>query len=126
MTRFDKLSSQVLTYFSRGRLPWQGLKASNKKQRYEKICEVKMSTSVASLCHGLMPELRLYLDYVRKLSFSERPDYALLRGMFLEVLEAKGLSVSRKNMAISPKNTWVGFKFAFRFSRTTGTLTGWL
>ena len=81
----------VLIYFSKGRLPWQGLKASNKKQRYEKICEVKQSTTVSQLCTGLMPELRLYLDYVRKLSFDERPDYSLLTGMFLEVLEGKDL-----------------------------------
>ncbi len=80
-----------MIYFSRGRLPWQGLKASNKKQRYERICELKMSTATSSLCQGLLPELKLFLDYVRKLSFDERPDYGLLRGMFLEVLEARNL-----------------------------------
>lgn len=29
----------VLMYFNRGTLPWQGLKAATKKQKYEKISE---------------------------------------------------------------------------------------
>jgi len=40
----------VLMYFNRGSLPWQGLKAATKKQKYEKISEKKMSTPVELLC----------------------------------------------------------------------------
>lgn len=40
----------VLMYFNKGSLPWQGLKAANKKQKYEKISEKKMSTNVEVLC----------------------------------------------------------------------------
>ena len=40
----------VLMYFNRGSLPWQGLKAATKKQKYEKISEKKMSTPVEVLC----------------------------------------------------------------------------
>ena len=36
----------VLMYFLRGSLPWQGLKAATKKQKYEKISEKKMSTPI--------------------------------------------------------------------------------
>ncbi len=38
------IPEQVLIYLGKGRLPWQGIKATNKKQRYERICEVKMRT----------------------------------------------------------------------------------
>ena len=40
----------VLMYFNRGSLPWQGVQGESKKQRYEKISEKKMSTSVENLC----------------------------------------------------------------------------
>ena len=36
----------------RGSLPWQGLKAATKKQKYEKISEKKMSTPVEVLYPG--------------------------------------------------------------------------
>ena len=42
----------VLMYFLRGGLPWQGLAARAKHEKYRKILEVKMSTSVETLCKG--------------------------------------------------------------------------
>jgi len=43
-------------YFNRGSLPWQGLKATNKKEKYEKIMEKKMSTPTELLCRNIPPE----------------------------------------------------------------------
>ena len=40
----------VLMYFNLGVLPWQGLRAGTKRQKYEKISEKKMSTSIDQLC----------------------------------------------------------------------------
>merc|ERR1712032_678612 len=36
----------VLLYFFRGSLPWQGIKANSKKEKYEKIMEKKITTEV--------------------------------------------------------------------------------
>lgn len=52
----------MLMYFNLGSLPWQGLKAANKKQKYERISEKKLSTPVEVLCRGYPGEWdRLYI-----------------------------------------------------------------
>uniref|UniRef100_H0XN06 non-specific serine/threonine protein kinase n=1 Tax=Otolemur garnettii TaxID=30611 RepID=H0XN06_OTOGA len=72
----------VLMYFNRTSLPWQGLKAVTKKQQYEKISELKMSTPVEDLCKGFPEEFSMYLNYCRGLRFEETPDYMYLRQLF--------------------------------------------
>lgn len=83
-SRRDDMESlgYVLMYFNRGSLPWQGLKAANKKQKYEKISEKKMATSVEVLCKGFPAEFAMYLNYCRGLRFEEKPDYKYLRQLF--------------------------------------------
>ena len=45
----------VFLYFLRGSLPWQGLRAANKKQKYDKISQKKLTIpiEVPSLCSPL-------------------------------------------------------------------------
>ena len=83
-SRRDDMESlgYVLMYFNKGSLPWQGLKANNKKQKYEKISEKKMSTNVEVLCKGFPSEFAMYLNYCRALRFEEKPDYTYLRQLF--------------------------------------------
>lgn len=83
-SRRDDLESlgYVLMYFLRGSLPWQGLKAVTKKQKYEKISEKKMSTPIEALCRGFPAEFAMYLNYCRGLRFDEAPEYLYLRQLF--------------------------------------------
>lgn len=83
-SRRDDMESlgYVLMYFNRSSLPWQGLKAATKKQKYEKISEKKMSTPVEVLCKGFPAEFAMYLNYCRGLRFEENPDYMYLRQLF--------------------------------------------
>ena len=77
----------VLMYFLRGSLPWQGLKAQTKKQKYDRISEKKMSTPVETLCKGFPAEFASYLSYTRALKFEDKPDYQYLRDMIQVVFK---------------------------------------
>ncbi|CAN4103780.1 unnamed protein product [Withania somnifera] len=91
-SRRDDLESlgYVLMYFLRGSLPWQGLKAGNKKQKYEKISERKVSTSFEALCRGYPTEFASYFHYCRSLRFEDKPDYAYLKRIFRDLFIREG------------------------------------
>lgn len=78
-SRRDDLESlgYVLMYFNLGSLPWQGLKAATKRQKYERISEKKMSTPIEVLCKGYPCESRWdemrfsqsnMIQYIKKLN----------------------------------------------------------
>merc|ERR1711916_405059 len=81
-SRRDDLESlgYVLMYFNRGSLPWQGLRAATKKQKYEKISERKMSTPVDLLCKSFPSEFATYLNYTRSLRFDDKPGSCRVHG----------------------------------------------
>ena len=91
-SRRDDMESlgYVLMYFLRGSLPWQGLKAVTKRQKYEKISEKKMCTPVEALCKGFPVEFVTYFQYCRSLRFDDKPDYAYLRKLFRELFARDG------------------------------------
>lgn len=91
-SRRDDLESMgyVLMYFLRGSLPWQGLKAATKKQKYEKISEKKMATPTEVLCKGFPTEFVVYFQYVRSLRFDDKPDYSYLRKLFRDLFVREG------------------------------------
>ncbi|XP_039031512.1 casein kinase 1-like protein 1 [Hibiscus syriacus] len=91
-SRRDDLESlgYVLMYFLRGSLPWQGLKAGTKKQKYEKISEKKVSTSIEALCRGFPTEFASYFHYCRSLRFDDKPDYSYLKRIFRDLFIREG------------------------------------
>jgi casein kinase 1 len=74
-------------YFLRGSLPWQGLNAILKAQKYEKIGEKKQTTRIADLCKGFLEELSKYLSYVSNLGFEDTPNYDYLWDLFTQALK---------------------------------------
>jgi serine/threonine protein kinase len=62
-SRRDDLESlaYVLIYFLQGKLPWQGLKADDKHEKYAMILNVKEHTSIKSLCKGCPPAFATFL-----------------------------------------------------------------
>ncbi len=74
----------TLIYLAKGELPWQGIKADNKKEKYNKIMEKKCDTPIEVLCKGLPSEFIAYMYYCRALQFEDKPDYSQLRTQFRE------------------------------------------
>ncbi|KAJ9700720.1 hypothetical protein PVL29_006169 [Vitis rotundifolia] len=91
-SRRDDLESlgYVLMYFLRGSLPWQGLKAGTKKQKYDKISEKKMLTPIEVLCKSYPSEFTSYFHYCRSLRFDDKPDYSYLKRLFRDLFIREG------------------------------------
>ncbi len=90
----------VVTYFLRGNLPWQGMTARNKNDKYRKIMDTKIGTSLDVLCKGLpgrsvvgnwlVDEFQTMLKYCRSLKFEEDPNYIYLKGLLKDVFTRSG------------------------------------
>ncbi|EAL70559.1 protein serine/threonine kinase [Dictyostelium discoideum AX4] len=91
-SRRDDLESlgYVLMYFNRGSLPWQGLKAYTKRDKYEKICDKKAQTKIDTLCQGFPSEFATFLNYTRFLKFEDKPDFLYLRKLLREMFVREG------------------------------------
>jgi casein kinase 1 epsilon len=72
-------------------LPWQGLKAGTKKQKYDKISEKKMLTPVEVLCKSYPSEFISYFHYCRSLRFEDKPDYSYLKRLFRDLFIREGM-----------------------------------
>lgn len=77
-------------YFLLGSLPWQGLKASNRQEKYRLVFERKKTIEVAELYHGLPAEFATYLSYIRGLGDQGQPDYKYLRILFDSLFRREG------------------------------------
>ena len=79
-----------LIYFARGKLPWQGVKTKNKKEKHKKIMESKLVHTPEILCSNLPEEFIKLLKYPKKLEFEEEPDYQRIKLMFKNYITKNG------------------------------------
>jgi serine/threonine protein kinase len=94
-SRRDDLESlaYVLVYFLIGELPWQGLKAKNMKEKYEKIMEKKISTPIEVLCKTFPEEFQVFIHYTRDLRFEDRPDYGFVKKLLKTIMEREKIEI---------------------------------
>jgi len=79
----------VLIYLFKSKLPWQGIKHKDKKERYRLIGEKKQSISEEELCADMPKEFLVYMKYIRNLDFNEKPHYSALKKMFTNLYNSK-------------------------------------
>ena len=72
----------ILIMLIKGSLPWMNIKAESKSEKQRKIAEIKMMTSIETLCEDLPREFEYYMNHVKNLNFSDQPNYAYLTGLF--------------------------------------------
>ena len=79
----------VLIYFLKGKLPWMGINDRDQIQKNKKICVRKIETSSSDLCYGLPKEFVEYFDYCKNLEFEQKPDYSMLKELFMKILKTE-------------------------------------
>jgi serine/threonine protein kinase len=79
----------VLLYLLKGKLPWQGIAAKNKEERYRKILFKKLEVPIKDLCENLPEEFSKYISYTRKMDYLEEPKYDFLKDLFISMLKKK-------------------------------------
>ena len=68
----------------------QGLKINNKEEKYKKICEIKNQITPKYLCKDLPEEFEAFVEYVKKLEFTDVPNYNYLKDLLKKVIEKLG------------------------------------
>ena len=88
-SRRDDLESvgYVLIYLLKGILPWQGIDAKTKEEKYSKILYKKQITSEEELCSDYPDELVSYLKYTKNLKYDEDPKYDYLIELFEKMIK---------------------------------------
>ena len=87
-TRRDDIESlgYNLIYFMKGTFPW-------KKCSLEDTKEKKIYIPLEELCSGLPDEFKEFIEYGRKLEFSEKPDYEYLKNLLLKSAKKNNIDI---------------------------------
>ena len=85
--------SYVLIYFLKGFLPWQGQKGKSKKEKYQKIMDMKMKIKIDDLCKNLPFEFSEFTSYPRNLKFEEKPNYDFLKNLLYDVIKKENIQL---------------------------------
>jgi hypothetical protein len=80
----------MLIYFLNGKLPWQGLKARTKQEKYDLIGKAKKDIPIEELCKDNPEEFALYMKYCTQLQFEEEPNYFYLKNLFYNLVQTSG------------------------------------
>jgi len=82
----------VWAFFLRGSLPWQGLTARNRDEKFARIRDMKKQMKSAELFEGFPSEFERYLDYVRAMRKDELPNYQRVRDVFRKLAAQSGIA----------------------------------
>lgn len=97
----------VWIYLLKGKLPWMGLNAHSREEKYRLIADCKEDTPLSVLCLNLPSEFIQYMTYVRNLGFTESPNYSKLRELFRSAFRKAGFVNDQQFEWTEPKSTFL-------------------
>ena len=88
-SRRDDLESLAysLIYFSRGSLPWMGIKTKSKIEKYNRIMKIKIDSTIDFLCEKLPREFFDFMHYIKALQFEDKPNYQYLKTLLGKIYD---------------------------------------
>ena len=118
-SRRDDLESlgYVLAYLLRGSLPWQGIAAKTKEEKYAKILNKKINISTEKILKNEPKEFVDYIKYCKNLEYEEEPDYNYLEGLFKEII------TNVLNNKIDYMFDWVSANEAQKYLKTNSEIS---
>jgi len=105
----------IMYLFKGGWLPWMGVPAKTKQQKYEEILRRKIEVDLNSMFDNCHKEFKVFLKLVRGLDFTDKPDYDLYINIFKNLLKKQKWSLSSQDCVdwYRPhilKQPWPNFK----------------
>lgn len=78
----------VVIYLYLGFLPWMGVPAPTRKEKYAKIGEIKNGTKAEVLCSDIPGKkyFILILEYIKSIGFEQKPDYNYIRDLIDDLM----------------------------------------
>jgi casein kinase 1 len=117
----------VLLYLLHGHLPWEDISAPSKEAKFRRMGEIKAGSAVFRDLLARSPaEFTTYFDHCRGLKFEEKPNYALLRQLFSQIMEREGWTGDTRFDPLdgsSDKGTLVPEEYKLDVRFTGGDLT---
>lgn len=81
----------MLVYLLTGSLPWSNIQTTDPKQRANILTNTKMTSSVMDICRECPDVFADFLRAIKSLKSDETPNYAFLKGMFINLMEENEL-----------------------------------
>lgn len=96
----------MLIYFLTGKLPWVNACSHSKDpiQRMKIIGQIKLMTSISTICQDTPPEFETFLRSVRQLRYEEEPKYDEYRKLFRDLFRRECLRTAASLQTLEKYN----------------------
>lgn len=106
----ESLGYLLLDLLLNGDLPWSGITARSTKAGWDRLKSIKEDMPLHDICLGLPFGILNFIDYTRRLRFTDRPDYDYLKRLLIGCNQPGPFSklvVNKNNRYMNPQTRWM-------------------